>query len=125
MFQVVAVKDVTAAVAGEPGNDLGILATPQVNSVFPAGIIGAWLPPVSGKDLEMGQVQVNGVVHVGVQFPTDIDYIVDIVGCWLRSTSMQMLKFIRVPHSPNVCNACIVSIETHHPDHLIFNPKQN
>jgi hypothetical protein len=38
MLQVVAVKDVAAAVAGEAGDDLSQLAVGQVNGVLPAGV---------------------------------------------------------------------------------------
>lgn len=69
VLEVVAVEDVAPAIAGEPRDDLGFLVGPQVDGVLPAGVVGSWRPPGAGKDLEVREVQVDGVVRVRDQAP--------------------------------------------------------
>src|SRR5262245_64485246 len=69
MLKVVAVEDVAPAVAGEPRDDLGFLAGPQIDRVLPAGVVAARPAPGAGKDLKVREMQVDGVVRVRDQAP--------------------------------------------------------
>src|SRR5512133_283377 len=69
VLEVVAVEDVAPAIAGEPRDDLGFLFGPQVDGVLPADVIRPRPPPGAGKDLEVREVQVDGVVRVRDQAP--------------------------------------------------------
>ena len=69
MFEVVAVEDIPAGIVGEPDGDLDGFGRAHVDGVFPPLVVRPKFGAVAGEHLELLQVQVDRVVHIGNEPP--------------------------------------------------------
>ena len=103
MFQVVAMKNIASAIAGESDQNIRSLARPEVDGIFPAHVI--WTRPATvSQHLKVNQVQMQRMAEICLQPP-------DFEGVKLRATvHTRRIERLSVD-PPTMCCSLIAEIE--------------
>ena len=68
MFQIVAMENVAAAVAGKSDQKIGGFARTQIDGIFPSSIVGA-RPAAVSQNLKVDQMKMQRMTEIRGQSP--------------------------------------------------------